>query len=53
VDEVFGTHSDIAQVRIGEECPDQSGTFLEPPQGAGLDFSPGDGFLSLISVPAF
>jgi tRNA A-37 threonylcarbamoyl transferase component Bud32 len=25
---------DVAQVRVGEECPDQAGAFLEPAQGA-------------------
>ena len=30
-----GLCRDVAQVRIGEECPDQSRAFLEPPQGAG------------------
>src|SRR5229473_2994811 len=29
-----GLCGDVAQVRVGEECPDQSGALLEPPQGA-------------------
>ena len=34
-----GSCGNVAQVRVGEECPDQSGPFLEPPQGAdGLGF---------------
>ena len=34
-----GLCSDVAQVRVGEERPDQPGAFLEPSQGAdGLGF---------------
>ena len=34
-----GLCGDVTQVRVGEECPDQSGPFLEPSQGAdGLGF---------------
>lgn len=35
----FRLCSDVAQVRVGEERPDQPGTLLEPPQGTdGLGF---------------
>ena len=34
-----GLCGDVAQVRVGEECPDESRAFLEPSQGAdGLGF---------------